>query len=116
MKHVMYGEKSLLMDDESAEALIEYAAAIGDRGAADTVHLKAVGDDGNEVEVDFLVNTATVLVVETASANLDVPANPDAVRAIRRKIELLTNPPPARPEFPPAHHDIDHEFDFDQLR
>ena len=112
MKHVMYAEKSLLMDDESADALIEYAAAVAECGGGDTVHLHAVGDDGNEVTVTFLLNSATVLIVETATAKITTLDNDEAVASMRRKIERLRNPPPAQAETPTGLPD----YDFDELR
>ena len=112
MKHVMYAEKSLLMNDASAEALIDYAAALADSGGADTVRLRAVGDDGNEVEVAFLLNAATVLIIESASAVLDIVPNDDAVAFMRGEIERIRNPRPAQT------HTLAHtpEFDFDEIR
>jgi hypothetical protein len=112
MKHVMYAEKSLLMDDASADALIEYAAALAEISGGDTVRLWAVGDDGNEVEVSFLLNSATVLIVESASANLNVRANDDAVSHMRHKAEQIRNPPPAQTQKP---SDIP-DYDFDEIR
>jgi hypothetical protein len=111
MKHVMYAEKSLLMDDASAEALIDYAAALADSGGADTVRLRAVGEDGNEVEAAFLLNSATVLIIESASAVLDIVPNDDAVAFMRRRTDQLRNPRPS-----PTHTLADaHEFDFDEI-
>lgn len=112
MKHVMYAEKSLLMDDASAEALIDYAAAIADSGGGDTVRLRAVGDDGNQVEVAFLLNSATVLIVESANAVLDVMTNDDAVAYMRGRTERIRNPRPA-----PTHTLIGSaDYDFDEIR
>jgi hypothetical protein len=112
MKHVMYAEKSLLMDDASADALIDYAAALAHIAGGDTVRLWAVGDDGNEVEVSFLLNSATVLIVESASADLKVRGNHDAVTAMRRKSDLIRNPPPAQAQKPSEMPD----YDFDEIR
>lgn len=111
MKHVMYAEKSLLMDDESADALIDYAAAVAASGGGDTVRLHAVGDDGNEVTVTFLLNSATVLIVETATAKIVTLDNDETVSAIHRKIQRLRNPPPASSETPDGVPD----YDFDEL-
>jgi hypothetical protein len=112
MMHVMYAEKSLLMDDASAEALIDYAAALADTAGGDTVRLRAVGDDGNEVEVAFLLNSATVLIIESATASLDLMPNDDAVEYMRSRTDHLRNPRPAR-----THTLSDaSDFDFDEIR
>ena len=41
MKHVTYADKSLLLDDRSADLLTEYAAALGDNNKADNVTVAA---------------------------------------------------------------------------
>ncbi len=112
MKHVMYAEKSLLMDDASAEALIDYAAALASIGDADTVRLRAMGDDGNEVEVSFLLNSATVLIIESASAALELMPNDEAVAHMRDRIDRIRNPRPAQPQ----ERVESTEFDFDEIR
>jgi hypothetical protein len=112
MKHVTYGEKSLLMDDDAAEALIDYAGAIADAGGGDTVRMQAVGDDGNEVEVVFLLNAGTVLIIESASADLPAPRNEDTVAEIERKSAALRQPPTAGPE---AHDEPPALMDFDEV-
>lgn len=96
MKHVMYGEKSLLMADESADVLIEYAGVVAETAGGDTVRMQAVGNDGNKVEVTFLLNAGTVLVVETATAAFDPPSNEEAVQYMRARMERVRNPPPAQ--------------------
>ena len=114
MKHVTYAEKSLLMDDESAETLIEYAAALASSGGADRVRLRAVGSDGNDVEVEFLLNSATVLIVESASARLEPEPNPAAVRWMKSKMDRIKNPPSAQTEMPSSLDQFD--FDLDEIR
>ena len=113
MRHVMYAEKSLLMDDASADALIDYAAALAEAAGGDSVRLVAVGDDGNEVEVAFLLNSATVLIIESASADLEMPANDDAVRIMRQKADHIRHPPEAQTQAPSGLPDFD--FDFDEI-
>ncbi len=114
MKHVTYAEKSLLMDDASAETLIEYAAALANSGGADRVHLKAVGVDGNKVEVEFLLNSATVLIVESASADLDLEPNDEAVRWMESRMDRIKHPPSAQTESPDGIESFD--FDLDEIR
>ena len=98
MRHVTYGGKSLLMDDESADTLVEYAAAVAADGGGESVSLRAVGDDGNAVDVTFLLNAGTVLVIETASADLQAPHNPEEVRAMRDRLHLRDHPRSPPPE------------------
>jgi hypothetical protein len=98
MKHVTYADKSLLVDDDTADCLLEYARVLGMNGGADTVMVRAVGADGNEVEATFLLNSSTEMMAETASANMRPPANPDAVAYMREQIDLAITPPTAKPE------------------
>lgn len=107
VKHVTYGEKSLLMSDASAEALIGYAVALGAENTADTVTLSAIGVEGNEVTVTFLLNPATALVVASASAHADPPANEEAVTRILDRTARLRRPPPPQP------YAFDHEIPGD---
>jgi hypothetical protein len=98
MKHVTFGEKSLLMDDETADWLIEYATALGVAGSSDHVTVSAVGADGNEVVATFLLNGGTELMAESSTSEMQPPANEEAVRYMQERTSALRNPPPAQPE------------------
>ncbi len=98
MKHLSFADKTVFVGDEAADLLVEYAALLGATQSADSVRLRAVGQDGNEVEVDFVLNASTNLASESTNVTMDPPANVEAVAYMRRKIELLRNPPPAQPE------------------
>ena len=112
MKHVMYGEKSLLMEDESAEALIEYAGTIARNAGGDTAELRAVGMDGNEVTVTFLLNPGTVLIVESTNADFDLPTNEEAVNDLWHRIDRMRNPPSVQAES----QGRESTSDFDEMR
>jgi hypothetical protein len=98
MKHVTFGDKSLLMDDDAADTLLEYARLIGDASAADSVTLKAIGPDGNTIDAGILLNTSTNLIVESTNSEVDPPDNTAAVREMRERIDSLTRTAMARPE------------------
>ena len=98
MKHVTFGDKSLLMDDEAADTLLEYARLIGDASAADSVTLTAIGPDGNTIEAGILLNTSTNLIVESTNTEVAPPDNSAAVQEMRERIEAITRPATARPE------------------
>jgi hypothetical protein len=95
MKHVTMAEKNLLIGDEAAELLIEYAALLARNDEADTVELSAIGQDGDPVEVTFLLNSGTVLLLESSYANFAEPDNADAEDYLRSRIEAIENPPMA---------------------
>jgi len=98
MKHVTYADKSLLMSDESADCLLEYAKAISLQGSSDTVRLRAVGADGNEVEATLLLTPSVSIVAETASSDMRPPEDPEAVAYMRERIALLAHPRNITPE------------------
>ncbi|MEU1970236.1 hypothetical protein ABZ477_01110 [Microbacterium sp. NPDC019599] len=98
MKHVSYGEKSLLMDDESADTLIEFASMVAASGGGDTVTLRAINMEGNETDVTFLLDGATMLAVQSATTRAHAPTNDGAVLEMREKIDLMENPPVGLPD------------------
>jgi hypothetical protein len=90
MKHVTYGEKSLLVGDEAADLLIRYASLISEHRGSDVVTLHAIGADGNDVDASFLLNSATNLMVESASTEASEPDNRLEVGYLHERIEDLT--------------------------
>jgi hypothetical protein len=107
MKHITYADKSLLVGDDAADTITEYAAALARHGSADTVTLAAYGADGADVEGTFVLGQGTVLMAETTNSSIPEPDNADAVMQMREKIMRLTSPNPAQPddETMPTHYD-----------
>jgi hypothetical protein len=93
MKHVMYAEKSLLMGDDVADAILEYARLLAEGGHADTVTVRAIGVDGNTVDAAFLLNATSVMMVESTNSTVVPPDNEEAVRYLQERIERLSRPP-----------------------
>lgn len=108
MKHVSYADKPVLVGDDAADTLIEYARALAENGGADTVTLRAVSPDGNSVEATYLLNSSTILMVETTNSDLEPPDNAEVVRSMRDRIEALDRPlsPEAAPPFVEAPQDF----------
>src|SRR5918994_7964712 len=98
MKHVTFGDKSLLMGDDAADTLLEYARLLSDTGAADSVTLRAISPDGNTVEASFLLNANTVLMIETTNSEVEPPDNGAAVSEIQGRVDAITRPSSAQPE------------------
>ncbi|WP_203582358.1 hypothetical protein [Microbacterium hibisci] len=96
MKHVTYAERALFLDDDSADWLMEYARALGSAGLTDTVTLRAIGTDGNEMEATFLLNASTELLMQTTRNHLVGPSNDEAVGYMQERTRLILTPPPAR--------------------
>ena len=97
MKHISFADKTVFVSDEAADSLVEYTALLGAAQSADSVRLRAVGQDGNEADVDFVLNASTNLLSESTNATMEPPENAEAVAYMRDKIELLRNPPSIQP-------------------
>ena len=93
MKHLTYAEKSLLVGDDTADLLLEYAAALGTAGQADTVKVQAMSSDGDDVEATFLLGEGAPLMAETSTTKVPEPDNTDTDAYLRDKIQVLTHPP-----------------------
>lgn len=98
MKRVTYAQKSLLMDDDTADWILEYARALGTVDGTDAVTVAAISAEGNAVEATLLLNRSTDLMTETTSGALHTPRNSDAVRYMQERVRLLIAPPPVQPE------------------
>jgi len=98
MKHISFADKTLFVGDDVADLLVEYAALLGAAQSADSVRVSAVGQDGNEVEVDFVLNAATNIASETTNSTMQPPANDEAEAYMRERIGVLQNPPKAQSE------------------
>jgi len=96
VQHLTVESKSLLIGDEAAEALTEYAALVAKHGTGDRVKLRAFGSDGDEVTATIVLSAGTTMVTETSHNTLPEPNNGDAVRYMREQIRLFVTPPPAR--------------------
>jgi len=97
MKHLSYADKTLFVDDATADALVEYAGLLAAEQSGDTVTVRAIGGDGNEVEASFVLNMGTNLVAESTTADVEAPANPTEVAYMLERIGLIRNPPQAQP-------------------
>ena len=101
MKHVNYGDKSLFVDDETANLLIAYTVDLAESGDTDTVDVNAVSADGNRVVVSFILNANSPLVAETASAELGDFENDAVIDYLRRQLGRRNHTPvPIRGEKP----------------
>jgi hypothetical protein len=97
MKHLSYADKTIFVDDATADALVEYAGLLAAEQSGDTVTVRAIGQDGNEVEASFVLNSGTNLVAESTTADVEAPANSTEVAYMRERIQLIRNPPQALP-------------------
>jgi hypothetical protein len=92
MKHLTFADKSLLLDDETADALVEYAALLVQHDSADTVDVHAFGADGDEVDAKLLLSSGAPIMVETSQTSLPDPDNREALAYIRSASARLSHP------------------------
>jgi hypothetical protein len=92
MKHLTMADKSLLIGDEAADTLMAYAALVATKDTGQTVVLQAIGFDGVEVAVTFLLNSGTVLLVESSESTLPEPDNEDQVVWMRERLRAFDAP------------------------
>lgn len=102
MRHITTGEKSFFLDDRSADCLLAYASALSDAQRSDVVRIRAIGADGNEVDVSLFLNANTDLVAESTTGGLRDPENARSIEYMQRRTELLRHPRPVQPTAPPS--------------
>jgi hypothetical protein len=76
---------------------MEYARALGSAHMSDSVTLRGIGMDGNEIDATFLLNASTELITQTTHSGLKGPDNDEAIGYMQERTRLILTPPPARP-------------------
>lgn len=116
MKHITFGDKSLLIGDQTADLLLNYAAALGQNATADTVDVNAISSDGDEVVATFLLNEGTTIMAETTNSSAHEPDNAEVISYMTEHLRLLKDPPSAVSETPNEQQRVidESDFDFDQ--
>jgi hypothetical protein len=75
MKHLTFADKTLLVGDNTADLIMEYAAQLAQRHTADTVTIAATDATGNDVSATLLLDAGAPLMVETATTSAPEPDN-----------------------------------------
>ncbi|WP_213817039.1 hypothetical protein [Glaciihabitans sp. dw_435] len=89
MMHLTFSDKSLIVGDDAAKLVVEYAAALARAHSADTVTLRAYGADGGNVEATLLLDEGAPVMIETANSDLPEPENGALVEHIRARLGQL---------------------------
>jgi hypothetical protein len=90
VKHVWFGQKAVFLGDDAADALVSYAAHVAQIRTGDSVDMRGINTEGNEIITTFLLNTGTTLTAETTNLDLPVPDNSAAIEYIRGRIEMFS--------------------------
>jgi hypothetical protein len=109
MRHLTVESKDLLIGDEAAEVLAEYAALVANQGAGDRVDVHAISSDGDEVVATIVLSSGTTLLTETVHSSLPEPDNAEVIAYMRSKIQHTKSPPSVKPELEA------YESQFDEL-
>jgi hypothetical protein len=86
VKHVTIADKSLLVGDEVADVLVQYATLLGKMNSADNVIVRSIGIDGEMVEANYLLNSGTVMMAESTRSTLPEPDNAEALSYMQDRI------------------------------
>lgn len=89
MDRLHYAGDSLLTGTEIARALLDYAQALAQAGAAATVEIPTLADDGTLVRAEILVGPASQLISTTEDVGFDELEDPGLVVGLRDKAEHL---------------------------
>jgi hypothetical protein len=114
MKHITYAEKSILVGDEAADVLLEYAAALTTAGQGDKIDLAAHSGDGDEIIASFVLGEGVSIMAETTTSTAPEPQNAEAIAYMRERTAEISA---ARRAVPIRHHEsgiesIEDEFQF----
>ncbi|HEY8282690.1 MAG TPA: hypothetical protein VIG28_09415 [Leifsonia sp.] len=90
MKHITYAEKSVLIGDEAADVLLEYAAALTTAGRGDKVDVYAQSADGDEIVASFVLGDGVSIMAETTTSTAPEPDNSEAMAYMRRQMAEIS--------------------------
>jgi hypothetical protein len=90
VKHVWFGQKAIFLGDDAADALVSYAAHVAQMHTGDSVDMRGINTEGNEITTTFLLNAGTSLTAETTNMALPEPDNADAIEYIRNRVQAFS--------------------------
>ncbi|KQR46142.1 hypothetical protein ASF82_00945 [Frigoribacterium sp. Leaf164] len=102
MKHITFADKDFLVGDAIADAVLEYAAMLGETGSADSIDLTAYGADGDVVSATLFLSAGVALVAESTNSPLPEPDNAETVAYIEGRLAQRIAPHDVQPSALPA--------------
>jgi hypothetical protein len=91
-------DKDMLVGDELADALTEYAAIVARIGSGDRVKINAFSAIGESTEVTVVFTAATAIVAESVHSQLPELDNEEVTASLRRRSSAIMDPPNALDE------------------
>jgi hypothetical protein len=95
VKQLAFDGSSFLIDDETANLLMDYAAVLVQHNTGDAVDVHALSLNGDDVDVKFVISTGVPLMAESSKIDLPVPENIEAIAYMTAAIDRLTHRPVA---------------------
>ena len=111
--NLTFDGKSLLISNEVAELVVEFAAALARSGGADTVRLAAYGADGESVEVLLLLGQGAPVMAESSHTEMPELDNRDIVSYMKHNLERTTTVTSGLPLDHTSDSMFGYEDDFD---
>lgn len=94
MQRLHYTGDTILMADDTAAALLEYASALAEGNTSDIVTVPAVDEAGAETTAELLIGPASQLYTMPATEVEEVPGDPAVIAELRLRAAKLR---PSRP-------------------
>jgi hypothetical protein len=107
MKHLTFADKNFLVGDSIADAVLEYAAVLGETHSADSIDINAIGADGDEIQATLFLSAGVPLVAETTRNSLPEPDNTETLAYIEGRLALHVNPTVVGADDSLASHEVD---------
>lgn len=85
VKYVVYGDTKVLTGDAIAEAVLAYAAALGENGTTDIVEIPTSDEHGAAAVAEVLLGPASQIMVEVAPDDELEPEDADLVNELVRR-------------------------------
>lgn len=93
MKSITYAEKSWLLGDDAADAVVEYAVLLARTGSADSVDVNALSTQGTPHLLTLVIGPATMMTLASVEVPMDEPDNDEAVIIIHERMRIIQSPP-----------------------
>ncbi|UQB14594.1 hypothetical protein [Clavibacter nebraskensis] len=109
MKKIIHGGVSVLVGDNTADALLTLAASLAATGAVEPVMLDTVGNDGRTVPTGLLVGAGMPLMTASSDSGAREPENAAATADIEARTRYPSDPQhiPHEDSWPGSHVHFD---------
>jgi hypothetical protein len=85
VKYIVYSDNRVMTGDAIAEAVLAYAAALGENGTTDIVEVPTCDENGQLVRSELLLGPASQVMVEVAPDDELEPEDDDLVNELVRR-------------------------------